>query len=73
MSVKVPRDSFIQSLVAVKVRMCAIRYSARQADLGELGEEGGSDLRRRIGAYTSLNICEVRGEAINVGNSGFTW
>jgi hypothetical protein len=53
--IKVPRDSFIQSLVAAKVRMCAIRYSARQADLGEFGEQGGSDLWRRIRAYTSLN------------------
>ena len=73
MSIKVPRDSFVQSLGAAKVRMRVIWYSAKQANLGELGEQGGSDLGRRIRAYTSLNICEVRGEAITVGNRGFTW
>ena len=38
-----------------------------RADLGKLGEHGSSDLGRRICAYTSLNICEVRGEAMTWG------
>lgn len=50
-------------LVAAKVRMCAISYCGRQADLEEFGEQEHGDFGRRIRAYTSLKIHGVRGQA----------